>query len=465
MSISSAGSGSGIDISGLIEDLLAAEGQAKTAKYDSEEAKTLAKITGFGTLNSALSELQTKISSLKDVGDFQNRKATSQDNEVFTVIADSSASQGNYSVEISQLAENHKVSSPDFANANAIVGTGNLKFTIGTVEHSFNITSDIQTLSGIKDKVNEVSGTTGISATIVNTDTGTRIMFAATEPGIDNIFTVSVVTDGDGNDTDNAGLSQLDSTYMTTTQSGLDSIVKIDGATITSSSNTIEDAIDGVTIDLLKTNVADAKSLTVSLDKASVRSNIEGFVDNYNAIVETISSLNKVDPDNTDNSGVLVGDSVLRSFDLQLRRVLTDSVDTVAGGISSLAEIGVTTDRNTGKLQLNASKLNTALDQNFDNVGLLFAKSDEGIAIKLDDLISRYIGASGIINSKTEGLNSSINLITEQREQLERNLQSMESRLLTQFIAMDTIIAQLQSTSSFLSQQLSNLPEPLSYKK
>lgn len=465
MSISSAGSGSGIDVRGLIDDLLAAEGQAKTAKFDLEESQTLAKITGFGTLNSALSELQTKISALQNESDFQKRTAKSEDDTIFTVIADSSASKGNYSVEITQLAQNHKLSSTDFANPNAVVGTGTLKFTIGAVEHSFDITSDSQTLTGIKNKVNQVSGTTGVSATIVNTDTGSRLMFSSNEPGVDNVFTISVMSDGDGNDADNAGLSQLDSDYATITQAGIDSIVKIDGATVTSSSNTIEDAIDGVTIDLLKTNALDAKTLTVDLDKSSVRSNIQGFVENYNAIVDAISSLNTVDPENASNSGVLVGDSVLRSFDLQVRRVITSVVDTVPGGVSTLAEIGITTDRFTGKLDLNPARLNNALDQDYDTVGLLFAKSEEGIAPKLDSLISRYIGLDGIINNKTQGLNSSISLISERREQLERNLQSMESRLLTQFIAMDSIVAQLRSTSDFLTQQLVNLPEPLSFRK
>ncbi len=465
MSISSAGSGSGIDIRGLVDDLLASEGRAKTAKFDATESLTLAKITSFGTLNSALAELQTKISSLKEVSNFQQRLVTSEDETVLAAIADSAASQGTYSIEISQLATTHKVSSADFANSGTIVGTGTLKFTTGTVEHSFNITSDDQTLSGIKDKVNEVSGVTGITATIINTDTGTRLMFAASSPGTDNVFTISIVDDNDGNDSDNAGLSQLDSAYTTITQTAVDAILTIDGATVTSSSNTIEDAIDGVTFDLLKTNVGDAKTLTVSLDKGTVRTSIQEFVENYNAIVDTISSLNSVDADNTENSGVLVGDSVLRNLDLQIRRVLGASVSTVPGGIRTLAEIGITTDRFTGKLQLNNTELNEALDQDFDAVGLLFAKKDEGIALKLDELISRYIGSSGIINSKTTGLNSSISLLTEQREQLERNLQSMELRLLTQFIAMDIIVAKLRSTSDFLTQQLSSLVEPLSYKK
>jgi len=465
MSISSAGSGSGIDITGLIDDLLAAESQTKIEKFDTEEALTLTKITSFGTLNSALSELQTKMDSLKNTDNFQQRTVTTEDESVLTAIADSAASQGTYSIEITQLATSHKVSSADFSNSDATVGTGTLKFTIGTVEHSFNITSDDQTVSGIKDKVNEVSGVTGITATIINTDSGTRLMFAASSPGTDNEFSISVIDDNDGNDTDNSGLSQLDAAYTTVTQPAVDAILKIDGATVTRSSNTIEDAIDGVTIDLLKTNIAEAKTLTVSLDKNTVRENIQGFVESYNSIVDTISSLNSVDADNTENSGVLVGDAVLRNLDLQIRRVLSSSVNTVPGGVQSLAEIGITTDRYTGKLQLNDSELNTALDQNFDSVGLLFTKDDDGIANKMDVLISRYVGTNGIINNKTTGLNSSIDLITEQREQLERNLQSLEERLLTQFIAMDVVVAQLRSTSEFLTEQLSNLAEPLSYKK
>lgn len=465
MSISSAGIGSGIDISGLVNDLIASEGQAKSAKFDADEADALARITSFGTLTSALSELRSNISNLTELSAFQKRTAVSSDTEKFTAIAESSAAEGSYSIEITQLAQNHKLSSADFANNNTAIGTGTLKFTIGSVEHSFDIGSNEQTLSGIKDKINQTTSSTGISATIVNTDTGTRLLFSSTETGTDNIFTVSVVSDADGNDNDNAGLSQLDSAFLSVTQAGTDASVNIDGAVVTSSSNSVEGAIDGITIDLLETNVGDVKTLTVGLDTASARANIEGFVQNYNALVDTINDLSRVNTENTENSGALVGDSTLRNLDLQLRRVLTDTVNTVPGGARTLAELGITTDRFTGKLQIDAADLNQALDGEFDTIGLIFAKEDEGIAVQLDNIIGNYIGASGIINTKTTGINTSINIISEGREQLERNLQTLESRLLSQFIAMDSVVSSLRATSDFLTQQLSQFVDPLSFRQ
>lgn len=466
MAVTTSGVGSGIDIRQLVDEMLAAEGKSKSAKFDSDEAKVLSKITSYGTLRGVLSDFQSTLSNLKDPSKFQGRIALSADEDKFTATASSTAAKGSYSVEVTQLAKNHKLSSADFATPDTVIGTGSLKFTIGTVEHSFAITSADQTLKGIVKRVNETSTTTGISATIVTSDLGSKIMFSSDETGADKIFTVSTVSDGDGNDSDNLGLSRLSSAYLATTQTASNSIVIIDGATVTSSSNTVEDAVDGVTLTLKDTNIAEPELLTINLDKNSAISSIQSFVNSYNTMMQTINNLKKVGGEGAESaSGDLVGDSTLRNLEIQIRREISNAVTTVPGGIKTLAEIGITSDRFTGKLTINNTKLTGVLNTQFDNVGTLFAKDEEGVAIKLDELFDGYLQDSGILDSKTTGLNTTIATIDEKRERLELHLQNLEQRLLSQFIAMDSIIASLKSTSDFLSQQLSSLPDPLSYKK
>jgi flagellar hook-associated protein 2 len=465
MSVSASGLGSGIDIRGLVDDLLRAEGETKSLKYDTDEADILAKITGFGTLKSSLSDFQSKLTNLKDITRFQQRTASSADETIFTATADSTSTSGVYNVEVTQLAENHKIKSQVFSNKDEIVGTGTLVFTIGSTTHSINITSADQTVEGIKDRINETSSDTGISATLVTSDAGTQIVFTADEGGAANIFTVSVTDDLDADNADDAGLSQLDQAYSTIQATGLDSIVKIDGATVTSDTNVIEDAIDGVTLTLLATNIADEKKVTIGLDIVAADVAVKEFVSGYNAVFDAINSLSQYNGEDSEVQGILIGDSTLRSLEIQIRREINTFVNKTGVGFSSIAQLGITSNDTTGKLEIKSSKLTAALTENFDAVGELFANTTDGIAKRMDSMLENYLKSGGILDSKTGGLNDSIDIINEKRIDLERSLQQMESRLLSQFIAMDSIVASLQSTGSFLTQQLDSLAEPLAYKK
>lgn len=465
MSISGSGIGSGIDIRGLVDDLLKVEGEAKTNKFNADEADALAKITGFGSLKSAMSEFQSALSNLKTISNFQPRTATSADTDIVTVVATNEASPASYSVEVTQLATNHKLASTDFATSDTIVGTGDLKFHFGSTEFSISIGTESQTLSGIRDKINETSGTTGVQATIITTDSGSRLSLSSVDQGASEVFTVSVANDGDGFDADNAGLSQLISANLTTTTSAVDSIVLVDGATVTTSSNTLDSVIDGVTMDLVATNVGSPIDISVFLDQSAARVQVESFVSSYNTVFDTINDLTKFEDSGFESStGVLIGDALLRSAESALRRELNNSITSI-GGFKTVAEIGITTNEITGKLQISSSKLTSALSSNFDAVGVLFADDEQGIAVRMDDVLSDFIESNGLIQSKIESLNSEIDDINDSRVSLERNLQKLESRLLSQFIAMDSIVAQLNQTSSFLTQQLESLVDPLAFKR
>ena len=158
----------------------------------------------------------------------------------------------------------------------------------------------------------------------------------------------------------------------------------------------------------------------------------------------------------TETGGILIGDATLRGVQNSIRREISSSISGLTGSFSTLAELGITTD-DKGKLSVDNDRLNNALDSNFDEVGVLFA-ANNGLANTLDTVIEGYIGSTGIIESRTEGLQTSIDTITEQREALNRRLESLGSRLLAQFSAMDALVSSLRNQSSFLTQQLANLP-------
>lgn len=451
MSISSAGIGSGIDVNTLITQLVEAEGVDKSNRLDFNEAEYLGDISAFGSLKSALSIFQGAVRDLQDTADFQLRSALSSNDEVFTATADETADVSQYGIEVVQLAQAHKlITTSGFADTDTI-GDGTLTFTQGA--DSFSLTIDAtDTLTDIRDAINAASDNTGVSASIINVDSGQQLVFTATSSGLDNAITITAV-DSDGENSDEFGLSRLVNAQLNTPSAAQDGQIKVDGQLISSNNNTFSDVLDGITINAV--SVGAGEQLTVAQDREAITFKIDTFIANYNGLVDTFNTLGSYDAA-TESAGLLLGDSTLRGISTLIRQEISSSVTGLTGPFSTLAELGITTDEE-GKLSLNSETLNAALDSNFDQVGQLFAASN-GIANTLDTAIEGYIGSNGIIDSRTAGIQVSVDDIADQREALDRRLVSLESRLLSQFTAMDILVSSLQNQSNFLTQQLANLP-------
>ncbi len=388
--ISSTGVGSGLDVESIVSQLMAAEAKAPTLRLNRREARLQAELSAVGSIKGALSDFQSSLSNLTDAASFSKRKASSSDTDLFTVSANSSASPGTYGVEVQKLAQAHKIASGAFADSTSAVGTGTLRFQFGTFDAgtfstnadkaSGTVTIDASnnSLEGIRDAVNE--GDFGVRASIINDGTGDRLVFASEESGAANSLRVTASGDGDGSDTDNAGLSLLsyDPTAvvgsgknLTETVAAQDALATIDGIDITSSTNTLSSAIEGVSIDLKSANVGTTETLTVALDKGSVSTAVDSFVKGFNSLIGTFNSLTNYNAE-TEQAGILIGDSGVRGIENQLRNIIGDAVPGLDGSLRSLADLGISTQRD-GTLSLDQSKLQDALDNNFDDVSRLFA--------------------------------------------------------------------------------------------
>lgn len=465
--LTSTGIGSGIDINSLVSDLVNSEGAPKAALFDKKEAVISAQISAYGLFKSALSELKSSFAALADDNTYNTRTATSSDKTRFTVTADSSTVFGNYDIEITQLAEAHKLSSAGFADSAAVIGTGSLTLSTGSDSFTLTIDDDNKTVAGIRDAINNATDNTGITATIINVDDGvggteSRLVLTSDETGTANNITVTAVNGGEGD------LQQL--VYDPLPGSGVtnlvernpaqDSIVLIDNQTVTSSSNILSNPIDGITINLLQADPGNVLSLDVSLNTESVKSAITTLVENYNDYVETLQGVTGYAET---GSGALIGDALTRSASGQIRNQLTQTVGSISTEFSSLASIGIVSDRN-GYLIIEGAKLDAAIGDDIDSVKSLFT-ADDGIATKLDNTVNEYVKANGILDSKTSSLNESINDINDQRERLQIHLDALQARLLDQFIIMDSLVGQLNATSTSLQQAFANLPKPNSISK
>jgi flagellar hook-associated protein 2 len=448
--IISSGIGSGIDINGLVTQLVTAEGQAKSAQLDAREAALQGKVSAYGSLRSAIGSLGVAIASLKNLTTLQGRAASVGDRSVLTASADSTAATGSYQIEVQRLAAAAKLQSTHFATADTVVGTGTLTIKVGTSPVVLDINSSNNSLTKIRDAINGASGNPGVTATIITALDGAHLVLTGTKTGAANAITVTA-TGGDG------GLLPLvydpanSVTNLTPIQQAVDSRVLIDGLAAENAGNVVTTAISGITLNLLATSVTNVTTtLSVSTDQTATTKAINAFATAYNSVVTGLKPLGSYDA-TTKTAGPLLGDSTLRDFLSAARRAISANVST-SSSLTNVSQVGVSFAFD-GTMTVDATKLGTALNGQFDAVGKLFASAD-GVATRLDALLAQYTGSNGLINARTQGLQSSISDIGDSRKALQTRLDALSKRLHVQFNAMDTLVQRLRSTSTFLAQQL-----------
>lgn len=457
-SITSTGVGSGLDIQGLVSQLVEAETTPTLERLQSRETESVARISAFGLLRSVLDGLRGAASALGDDASASSRRVTSGDEEVFTAEADADTAPGRFDVEVQRLASAHKLATTGFADADASVGTGRLDIQVGDSQFSVEIGTEAQSLRGIRDAINAAADNTGVSATIVNVDDGSggtvsRLLLTADETGEASRITVTV-DDSDLGDADASGLSRLASAQLEDIGAAeLDALVRIDGLAVTRGNNTIDDAVEGVTLRLQRADPDNPHALEVSDDTSGLRDRIENFVGAFNSVTETLREMTRFDP-TTEEAGVLLGDTSMRGLDFQLRAMAGGAVPGSAT-FGSLAAIGIRTG-DSGSLEIDGARLDAALRDDPQAVMRLFS-SDRGVATRIESTVEGYVEFNGLLDVRTDGLNDRIAEIREQRSALERRAEALEQRYLARFAAMDSLVAQLQSTGDFLSQQIDAL--------
>ena len=453
-SIVSSGIGSGLDISGIVQQLVAAEGAPVESRLARREAAAQAKLSAFGSVKSALSDFQSKAEAIKDLDKILIRSAASSDPEFFTATADTDAQPASYSLDVVQLAQAQKLSSGAFAGSDTLVGTGTLSIEYDGALMSLEITAGNESLAAIRDAINTSADNPGVAASIVNAETGSYLILTGDATGDAKTITVTQ-SGGDG------GLAALEYdplnglNSLTESQAAQDALIRIDGLDVRSETNTFSDAVDGVTIDVTRQTDGLLETLTISNDKQATSNAINGFIDSYNSLMDVYQSLTSYDQE-TNISGALIGDSTLRGIINEVRRQMSAAVTEAPGSYSLLVDIGVELQVD-GKLEVDSTKLTEALDKDFFQVGQLFSATD-GFAVRAYDTAKNFLDAGGILEARTAGLNSTIDTIGEQRETLNDRLGSLETRLLRQYNALDTLLGELNNTSNFLNSQLQSLP-------
>jgi len=450
--ISIGGLGSGLDVSSIVEALVNAERLPKENSLNRFESDVSVTLTGLGGLKSSLDELSSAALDLSINSNFNKRAVSIADKSFYTATATSSAAAGEYEIEVQALAQGSFDKSKVFTGgADTTFGTGGtLTFTVGADTFDIAVAAT-DTLSDIRNNINSATDNSLVSVNLLNNvtvgvDTGSLLTFDSSTLGLGNDLVVTYTGD--------ASLADL-STGLINTQLAGDAAIKIDGISATSDTNTFTDVIQDITINATAahTTGGTTEKLTVAIDTASTKSLISNFVQAYNAYSDVAKVLGSA---NTNEPGILLGDATLRQVSSQIRNLFSSKIDAVTGSFDNLSSIGVRTTQE-GKLEIDNTILDQAIASDFDQFDELFSGSG-GFATRLRDLVSNYTASDGVITSRVTSLNSQLERIADDRRNLDIRIESLQLRLTKQFATMDAIVAQLNSTQSYIAQQFENLP-------
>lgn len=449
------GIGSGMDIDTMVKTLVAAEKAPKAAQLQRLETANTTKITALGTLRNSLSSFQTALKDLNDPKLFENRSGKSSNTDLLTVTATKTAQAGTFAVKVQQLATGSKSATAVLESDFKTAAAGQLKVKIGADDEGTNI--DIPqgaTLNEVREAINTAMKDKGVTANLLtDPSTGdTRLVLSSSNTGAGK----DVMIEGGDDNPLNIGSGSVVGSGAGVLEASQNAKFSVDGLALESATNKVEGAIPDVTLNLVAADKDKTTTVTVAQDVSGVSANVKKFVDAYNALIKTTSSLTKVTKvgeEGTPLTGGLVGDSSVRNI---LSGLQSELISAGGGDVRLLSQLGITTKQD-GTLEINDDKLKTALNENFDAVGKFFT-GDDGLMARLSSRVEGFNQTGGILAQRVSGLEASNIDVKDQREKLELRVKSMTDRLYAQFNAMDSMVAQLTSTSNSLTSALSNLP-------
>lgn len=456
-SISTLGIGSGLDLSTILDNLETAE-KASLKPISAQQSSYTAKLSAYGTLKSALVAFQTANTALNKA-DLFTATSTSSSSSAFSATTTGNAVAGKYTLSVSQLAQAQTLTSKTAqADSKTAIASSNSTLIIqqggGKKPVSIDISAANSSLSGIRDAINKADA--GVSASIINVGNGQyRLSITSNDTGADNAMTVSV--SGDSALQSFMGYDASGNGGMQESVTAQNAKLKVNNIDIENSSNTISDALEDITLNLNDTTTGN-QTLTVTKDNSQAETAITTWVNAYNTLQDTFASLTKytavdagTDSQDTTN-GALLGDSTLRTIQTQLKSMLTSSG---SSALKTLTQIGIASDPSTGKLNIDSTKLETALKTGSANIKDLFMGDGKttGITTTMDKNLTSWLSSTGIVQAATDGVSKTLKNLTQQYNDASTRIDNLVARYKAQFTQLDVMMSSLNSTSSYLTQQ------------
>lgn len=450
-SITSAlGMGYGIDSASIVSGLVSAVKQPKQALLSQRASMVGAQISALANASSALNTFSTALTDLLSSSSYSGQPVSSN----ASIAKVSLTQEGDLSnlpveMEVKQLATSQVLKSTTLADSSTAVGLGSLTLTTSSGSYTITIDGSNNSLDGLATAINDAGA--GVTATIVTDSAGARLVLKG-GVGASEAFSLS---DGGNADSD---LMRFTSTGgLTQVRGAQNATVVLDGVETSFSGNSIVNAIPNVTIDLLKAEVGTTITISEEQPTTTMRDLVLEFADAYNDLWKALSELTKAGAGGADG-GILAGDSSVRQMKNLLNK-LSSTALIASGTYTSLAEIGVQT-RKDGTIEVDKDALDAALEadaaavtaminpavQDATNPGL--AGALEAIKDKLQD------ENSGTLVKAQERYEAIQDKVEDDQEKFDDYMENYEARLSATFSAMDTRLATLKATQSYLEQQI-----------
>ena len=428
--ITATGIGSGMDIEGIVSQLMEVE-RAPVRALGSKRDRLDVELSAFGSVKSTLNEVGAAARTLGDPTRFGSFVTESSDEGVFTATAGPSASAESHDIVVSQLASAHRIASSGYATSDSDVGAGTWTLTTGvsgpdTEQFDITIGAGASSLTDLRDAINDSEAGSKVVASILTTDDGARLVLNARDSGAANQISLQPPGGGGG---------------FTTITPGQDALLTIDGFDVTSASNSVTGAIEGVTLELVGTGAATADS---TRDTSSIRENMEAFVEQYNAMRAKLAEAAE---------GALRGDRLPREAELRIRSIFSLPISVGGGETLMPLDVGFTFDR-YGMLSIDEARLVQAQEAGLDRFVEVFTSAETGFSARINEAIDTFTQAGGLIGDREDGVGQRRASIESQIARQDYRLEQVEARYRRQFSAMDRMVGELQSTGEYLAQRL-----------
>ena len=443
------GAGAGFDTKKIVEALVNAERAPTEARINSKIAESDAKISGLGKAVSVLSVVKDAAERLNDAKDFNTFTVNNSQESAFSATSTTSARAGSNNITVSQIAQEQRSVSNAFASETNAFNANPITVSI-SVGSSNPTTTDITvtdaSLQGTVSAINAAN--LGVTAEIVDTGAASdryRIQLIG-ETGAENAFTLT---------------SSDSALTFSSVQTATDAQLNVNGIDFTRSSNVIDDIITGVTLSL-NTVTSGAANLSINQDDSQARANIVDFVAIYNEAQRQLKELS-----NSSVGGELAGDSIFRSLTSSLRSLVLGTSSSASGNVSNLSDMGISVSR-TGELNVDDTKLDNALANNYADVVKMFSANTNdqtasstaaaGLAGDISNLIADATDANSYLLTQQDTLADANSARQEELSDLADRMERVEERYNRQFLAMQQIIDQMNSTRESMESSFENLP-------
>ncbi|MDR6928165.1 flagellar filament capping protein FliD [Pseudomonas sp. BE134] len=448
------GIGSNIDTQAIVKSLVDSERAPKQTQINNQTLKATTSLSSIGKIQAALDAFRGAMDNMKTASSFSGLSVSSSDEKVATVTTGAGAAAGSFSLLVTQLATASKISTKVFdGGASSVVNAGSVPSTLSIKQGSNTFDVSIPagaTLQQVRDSINSQYANKGLSANILTDANGSRMVLTSSTTGVGSDLILS----------GNSGL-ETGTSVLATPQNAK---YTLDGVAMVSTTNTIADAVSGITVKLTGVSpvpsgggAATPSTITVSTDTSTLKSAVKGFIDTYNALIKAVSTETQVttNADGSMTSGALTGDASLRSLVSSVRSELNATGGT--GQMKSLAQFGVETDQKAGLLSVNDKVFGAAALTNAADINGIFS-GDTGLLARMKTATDSFAQkTTGVFAARTASLSNSLNALKKQQDTLDARMTGLQASLSAKYSAMDTLVAQLRAQSDSIMSTLNAL--------